>query len=114
MDKQIMASASYYTQKYYMNQEFEGLPTEIRNEIRIICIHLAEKLHGIFTIGFYGNGEVFLQSQGEEVDYDYDEIGATLEIKKLEQEHKELIRALQMWYVVYKTAKRHEVKKMLK
>lgn len=111
MNKHVLASASYYTQKYFINEEFTELPTEIRNEIRVICIALAEKIHGVFTMGFYDNGQVFMESTGEEVDYDYDDIGAQLEMKRLETEKKELLKAMQLWFAVYKTEEGHQLQK---
>ncbi len=104
MKKKVVLSASYYTQKYYSNPEFDGIPTAVRNEMREICISLAEKLHGIFTIGFYENGEIYFEAQAEESDYDFDEIGAPLEIKQLEKEKSELIRMLTIWYRIFKTS----------
>ncbi|NLK97470.1 DUF6145 family protein [Defluviitalea saccharophila] len=103
MEKKVIFSASYYTQKYYSNPEFDGIPTAIRNEIRMICIALAEKLHAIFTIGFYEDGEVYFEARAEESDYDFDEIGVPLEIKRLESEQSELIKMLRLWYKIYKT-----------
>lgn len=103
MDKIILISASSYTQMYHLNPEFKSLPTDIRNELRYICIPLAEKLHCIFTIGFYNDGSIYIEASAEEVDYDFDEIGSQLEIKKLQKEKAELLKALQLWYKLYKT-----------
>lgn len=103
MDKKILFSASYYTQKYYSNPEFNAIPASIRNEIKEICISMAEKLHGIFTMGFYENGEIFFEVRSEESDYDFDEIGVPLEIKKIESEKKELLKALMLWYKIFMT-----------
>ena len=64
---------------------------------------MAEKLHGIFTMGFYENGEIFFEVRSEESDYDFDEIGVPLEIKKIESEKKELLKALKLWYKIFMT-----------
>lgn len=103
MDKIVLVSASSYTQMYYLNPEFKSLPTEIRNELRYICIPLAEKLHCIFTIGFYNNGLIYIETSAEEVDYDFDEIGSQLEIKRLQKEKATFFETLQLWYKLYKT-----------
>ncbi len=110
MEKVVLSSASFYTQKYYLNPEFDTLPTDIRNQLRYICIPLAEKLHCIFTIGFYSNGSVYIETKAEEVDYDYDDIGSKLEIKKLEKEKEEFFETLRLWYFIYKTSKGNEIK----
>lgn len=103
MDRQIFISASYYKQKYYANPQYEGLPAEIRNEMRVLCIMLAEKLHGIITLGFYPNGDVFLNVTPEEGDHEHDEIGAQLEIKDVEKENADTFKKMKLWYLMYQT-----------
>ena len=101
--KKIIAAASFYKQGYSFNPEFDDLPEIIKKDIRIICTCLAQKLHGVFSMGFAGeDGSVFFEAHGEEPDYDFDEIGAKLEIDKLKTDEKELIKALGIWYVVFK------------
>lgn len=104
MEKTTIAAASFYKQGYSFNPEFDELPVDIKNEIRIICTLLAQKLHGVFTIGFYsGDGSIYFEAYGEETDYNFDEIGAKLEVDKLTAEKKDLIKALGLWYTVFKT-----------
>lgn len=103
MDKQIFISASYYKQKYYANPKYEGMPAEIRNQMRSLCIMLAEKLHGIITLGFDPTGEVFFEIAPEEGDQEYDEIGAQLELKDVETEHEEVLKKMKLWYLMYQT-----------
>lgn len=103
MDKQIFISATYYKQKYYTNPEFEGLPVEIRNDMRVLCIMLAEKLHGVITLGFHPSGDVFFEIEPEDGDLEYDEIGARLELKEIEEENKEKFKTMKLWYLMYQT-----------
>ncbi len=103
MTKQIFISASYYKQKYYGNPKFEGLPVEVRNGMRELCIMLAEKLHGIITLGFHPSGDVFLEIEAEEGDFEYDEIGSRLELKEVEEENKEIFKTMKLWYLMYQT-----------
>lgn len=103
MDKQIFISASYYKQKYYANPKFEGLPVDIRNGMKELCIVLAEKLHGVITLGFYPSGDVFFEIESEEGDFEYDEIGAKLELKDIEEENKERFKTMKLWYLMYQT-----------
>lgn len=103
MNKQIFISATYYKQKYYANPQFEGLPIEIRNSMKELCIMLAEKLHGIITLGFHVSGDVFLTIEAEEGDLEYDEIGARLELVEIEEENKEVFKTMKLWYLMYQT-----------
>lgn len=102
MNKIVMYAASCYNQKYYFNTEFEDLPIEVKNEIKTVCVSLAEKLHCIFVIGFYVDGTVYIETQSEESDYNFDDIGSQLEIKKLQKEKEELFKSLKLWYNVKK------------
>lgn len=115
MEKTTIAAASFYRQGYSFNTEFDGLPADIKNEIRIICTSLAQKLHGVFTMGFYGgDGSIYFEAFGEETDYNFDEIGAKLEVDKLTAEKKELIKTLGLWYAVFKTEQGKEIRDNLK
>ncbi len=100
MEKEIISAASCYNEKYYFNPKFDGLPSEVKNELREVTVILANKLHCIFAIGVYSDGFVFLETQAEESDYNYDEIGAGLEIKKLEREMEETFQGIEMWYKI--------------
>ena len=98
LNKKIIASASCYNKKVFLNPEFNGLPKEVLQDIKEICIVLAEKTHGIFTIGLYESGEVFLETLAPANDFNYDEIGAKLEIKKLQAQEKDLFNQISIWY----------------
>lgn len=96
--KTVICAASCYNKKHYFNPKMDKLPQKIKGELKAITICLAEKLHGIFTIGFYPDGSVFLESVGDDLDCNYDEIGSVLEVKKLKREEEELFNSLQLWY----------------
>ena len=103
MEKQIFITASYYKQKYYANPRFDGLPADIRNHMRDLSIMLAEKLHGVISLGFYPSGDVFYEIDAEEGDFEFDHIGAKLELKEIEQENKERFKTMKLWYLMYQT-----------
>lgn len=102
MDKIVLNAASCYNKKYFLNPDFEDIPDAVKEEIKTITVCLAEKLHCVFVIGFYSDGNLYFETSGLEDDFDYDEIGAGLEIKKLEREEKDLIRALTLWFIYKK------------
>lgn len=102
MEDQIFILASHYKQKYYENPKFQGLPIEIRNEMKELCIRLAEKLKGIVTLAFNHEGEVILNIKGEE-DFSFDEIGAQLELKEVREAKIEQFQMMKLWYLMYHT-----------
>lgn len=101
-EKSVICAASVYKQKIYFNEEYSGLPTQIKDDIRTKVILLAQKLHCIFIMGFYDDGYVYFETRCEDGDCFFDEIGATLEINRLEREEWELIEKLGVWYKVFK------------
>jgi hypothetical protein len=112
MNKIVMAASSSYDEKYFIEKSFTELPSEIIKIVKEICICTAYKTRGVFSIGFYENGFLFFESCGDE-NKGYDEIGAQLEIKKLQKEEKELIKSLQLWFLVYRTVEGNSIKSNL-
>ena len=113
MDKTDLAAASFDKEKYYINSEYSALPESIKQEIKEICIPLAEKLMCTFIIGFGDGGEVYFETVKSDEIPDFDDIGAELEIKRTAKEKKELLKALKLWYLIYKTDEGENVKKRL-
>ncbi len=100
MEKEVIVMASVYKQKYYFNEKFKDLPKEVVKELKETVIILAEKLHCEVSINFF-DGEILMEANALEYDYNYDEIGSALEIKKFEREKGETIEGLKMWYKIY-------------
>ncbi len=98
MDKKIMAVTNFYKQKYFFEDEFMDLPPKVLDEIQILLVKLAEKTHSIVQLGFYDDGEIFLETIQVEGDFSYDEIGAPLIAKKTKLENSELFNMLENWY----------------
>lgn len=103
MANKVLAAANNKEQKYFMEEEFKFLPDAIKDDLKKICIMMAEKLNCTFVVGFDDNGDVYFETVKHEGDFDFDEIGAELEIKKLQKEELELFRAMELWYVLFFT-----------
>ncbi len=97
-DKKIMAVTNFYKQKYFIDDDFLNLPPKVLDEVQILLVTLAEKTHSIVQLGFYDDGEIFLETSAVEGDFSYDEIGSPLIAKKTENENKELFTMLENWY----------------
>ena len=37
-EKVVLCASSKYEQKFYLNEEFKGLPEEIKKELKIMCV----------------------------------------------------------------------------
>ncbi len=111
-EKKILAAANAQEQKYYLEPEFSALPDAIQEEIRMICILLAQKLNCTFLMGF-AEGALYFETIRNADDCDFDDIGAELEIKRVQRQQKELLRAIELWYAVYFTKDGEKIKEEL-
>ena len=53
MERKVLAAASYAEQKYFLEPEFQALPESIQEEVRVICVVLAQKLGCTFLTVSY-------------------------------------------------------------
>ena len=94
----VLCGANAYEKKYYFNETFQGIPESIKEELHIICVFFTEEVGGIFTIVFDEDGTILLETDAEEEDLLYDEIGSVLKAKALQEEKRELLESLELYY----------------
>ena len=75
----VLCGANSYLQKFYFNQEFDSLPQEVKQELQIMCVLYTEDVGGILTLEF----------------------GSVLKIKQYQEEKRELLEALELYYRVF-------------
>jgi len=100
-EKVVLCASSAYDKKYYFNEDFEVLPEQIRNELKIMCVLYTEDVGGILTMEYEEDGNLLFQVSAEEGDYLYDEIGSALKIKALRTTKVDLLEALELYYKVF-------------
>ncbi len=100
-ERVVLCGASSYEQKYYLNEEFKSLPSQIQDELKIMCVLFTEDVGGILTLAFEEDGELLLEVTAEDGDFFFDEIGSELKIRQIQREKKELLQALEMYYRVF-------------
>ncbi len=96
----VLCGASAYNKKYYLNEDFKGLPAAVRDELKIMCVLFTEDIGGIFELVFDENGNLQFKTSCDEGDLLYDDIGCGLKIKELQRTKEELLRSLEMYYKV--------------
>ena len=99
-DNIVLCGANSYEQKFYLNDQFAGLPESIKQELQIMCVMYTEDVGGILILEYEENGTLIFRSVADESDYLYDEIGSVLKIKELQRSEEELLRSLEMYYRV--------------
>ena len=99
-ERMVLCGANAYEQKYYFNEQFKAIPKSIQDELHIICVLFTEEVGGIFTLVFEEDGTLSMETDAEETDIYYDEIGSALLVKKIRQTRQELFESLSMYYRV--------------
>lgn len=97
----VLCSASQYVQKFYFNEDFSNLPTEVRKELQIMCVLFTEDVGGIIVVEFDPCGNLLIRTEADEGDILYDEIGSGLKVKQLREEKKELFEQLEQYYEAF-------------
>ncbi len=98
MEEVVLCGASAYNRKFYLNEDFKGLPSQIKDELKIMCVLFTEDVGGIFQLIFDEEGALEFRTSCDEGDLLYDDIGCGLKIKELQQKKQDLLEALQMYY----------------
>ncbi|MGN0372115.1 MAG: DUF6145 family protein [Enterocloster sp.] len=98
MDTVVLCGANSYNQKYYFNRDFDSLPQSVKDEIHIMCVLFTEDVGGVLTMEFDDRGNLEFKVSSEEGDYLFDEIGSVLKIKQYQEEKRELLEALELYY----------------
>jgi len=94
----VLCGANAYEQKFYFNQDFDGIPQSVKDELHIICVLFTEEVGGIFTIVFEQDGSVVLETDAEEDDIYYDEVGSGLLVGEVRRKRQELLESLSLYY----------------
>ena len=100
-EKVVLCGANSYEEKYYLNPDFDQLPGQVKDELKIMCVLYVHDVGGILTMVFEENGELCFEVTSEEFDPMFDDIGSQLKIKELQTEKRDLLAALQMYYRVF-------------
>lgn len=100
-DTIVLCASSAYEQKYYLNEDFQGLPQTIKDELKIMCVLFTEDVGGILTLMFEEDGTLMFQTEAEDGDLLYDEIGSVLKVKRLQEEKRELLESLELYFKVF-------------
>ena len=97
----MLCGSSKYEQKFYLNEDFDGLPERVKQELKIMCVLFTEEIGGVLTLQFTPEGNLEFETSCAENDFLYDEIGSVLKIKKLRSEKQDLLESLEMYFKVF-------------
>ena len=98
MEEVVLCGASAYNRKFYLNEDFKGLPSQVKDELKIMCVLFTEDIGGTFQLVFDEDGNLEFRTSCDEGDLLYDDIGSVLKVKQLQQQRQDLLEALEMFY----------------
>ncbi len=49
-----------YTQKFYLNPDFDSLPNDIKQELKILCVLFTEDIGGVIELQFNNKGNIVI------------------------------------------------------
>ena len=94
----ILCASNAYNKKFYLNDNFKGLPEAIKEELQIMCVLYTEDVGGVLELIYDEEGNLEFRTSYEEGDYFYDEIGSVLKIKQYQNAKRELLESLETYY----------------
>lgn len=94
----VLCASNAYNKKYYLNENFKGLPESIKEELQIMCVLYTEDVGGVLELIYDEDGCLEFRTSYEENDYFYDEIGSVLKIKQYQNAKRELLESLETYY----------------
>ncbi len=100
-ERVVLCGSSAYEKKYYLNEDFRGLPEQVRSELQIMCVLYTEEIGGVLTLVFEEDGTLEFEVSADEGDLLYDDIGSVLKIKELREKKRDLLEALEVYYKVF-------------
>ncbi len=96
-----LCGASCYTKKFFLNEDFQGLPQAIKDELKIMCVLYTEDVGGTIQLIYNDDGELRIEVDAKEDDILFDEIGSALKVKQMQREKTDLFESLEMFYKVF-------------
>lgn len=100
-EDKVLCGANSYEKKYYLNEKFNNLPEQVKQELQIICVMFTEEVGGTIVLEFDDDGYLELITDANEDDILYDEISSGLKINQIRLDKRELLEALEMYYRVF-------------
>ena len=97
----VLCVSNSYEKKYYFNPDFDKLPDDVKNELKIMCVLCTEEVGGILDMEFDEEGNLLFKSSADEGDLLYDEIACGMLVKKYQYEKRELLESLEMFFKVF-------------
>ncbi len=101
----VLCASNAYVQKFYLNPEYDNLPKEVKEKLRVISVDYTEDIGGILLMQFNRQGKLVLESVTDGTDTLFDEAASDRKIKELSEKNQELFSKLEMYYTAMKACR---------
>ena len=71
MEEVVLCGASAYNKKFYLNEDFKGLPSQVKDELKIMCVLFTEDIGGIIQLVFDEEGNLEFRTSCDEGDLEW-------------------------------------------
>lgn len=105
----VLCVSNSYDRKFYINEEFIKLPQSIKEELQIMCVLYTEDVGGILELEFDEEGTLLFNVKQDEEDLLFDDIGSVLKVKQMQEDRKELLESLELYYKVFFLGEKPEI-----
>lgn len=97
----VLCGANAYEKKYFFNKDFERVPESIQEQLHIVCVLFTEEVGGIITFVFDEDGTLQIETTAAEEDILYDEIGSGMLVRQIQNNRREMLNSLELFYKVF-------------
>ena len=64
-ENEVLCASSAYEKKFYLNENFEKLPEDIKKELKIMCVLFTEEVGGILSLEFDEDGTLLFKTEAD-------------------------------------------------
>ena len=57
-DKTVLCVSNSYEKQYYFNEDFQSLPKQVQDELKIMCVLYTEDVGGILSLEYDEDGNL--------------------------------------------------------
>ena len=98
----VLCAASAYNQKFFINPDYNNLPEDVKNELKIISVEYTEEIGGIFLMEFNRENKLVLKSMHEDGDVMFDDDNSRKKIDAIAEKYEALFNKLETYFAAVK------------
>jgi|GEM_PF-920775 len=94
----VLCAANAYNQKFFLNPDYNNLPDDVKNQLKIISVEYTEEIGGIFLMEFNRENKLVLKSMHEDGDVMFDDDNSRKKIDQIAEKYEALFSKLETYF----------------